>query len=128
MAAMCPYLCYWPINFAGQTVIIGSTRSSMCTECLHEMHIWYAQPASLQVAQALTVSMNKLGDQRYLIGDLQGAKQHYTEALTTRQGSCCPSEPASVETQLGVVTSLLKVLDIEQVGIRLIHADKLRLE
>ena len=113
---------------AGQAVISGSSRSSMCTECLHAMHIWYAQPAFLQVAQALAVSMNKLGDQRYLSGDLQKAKQHYTEALITRQGSCCPSEPASVETQLGVVTSLLKVLDIEQVGICPIHADKLRLE
>ena len=125
MAAMCPYLCSWPINLQ---VVIGSSQCSICPECLHEMHIWYAQPAFVQVAQALAVSMNKLGDQRYLSGDLQGAKQHYTEALTTRQGSCCPSEPASVETQLGVVTSLLKVLDIEQVGTCLIHAGKWRLE
>ena len=82
----------------------------------------------MQVAQALAVSMNKLGDQSNLKGDLDGAKQHYTEALRTRQGSCCPSEPASVHTQLGVVTSLLKVLDIEQVSICLSHADESRLE
>ena len=77
----------------------------------------------LQVAQALAVSMNKLGDQKYLGGDLPGAKQHYTEALKTRQGSCCPSKAASVETQLGVVTSLLKVLDIEQVSLPALQTD-----
>ena len=74
------------------------------------------------------MSMNKLGDQRYLKGDLKGAKQHYTEALRARQGSGCPSKSASVESQLGVVTSLLKVLDIEQVSICLTHADELRFE
>lgn len=83
---------------------------------LSEMRMWQARPYILQVAQALAVSMNKLGDQKYLQGDLHGAKQHYTEALRTRQGSCCPSNAASVETQLGVVTSLVKVLDIEQVS------------
>ena len=85
---------------------------------LSEMRMWQARPYILQVAQALAVSMNKLGDQKYLQGDLHGAKQHYTEALRTRQGSCCPSNAASVETQLGVVTSLVKVLDIEQVSHR----------
>ena len=97
-------------------VIIGSNCSCMRTDCLHEMRIWEAQPPFVQVAQALAVSMNKLGDQRYLSGDLHRAKQHYTEALRARQGSCCSSQPASVEAQLGIVTSLLKVLDIEQVG------------
>ena len=99
----------------------------MCTDCLHETHMSYAESPSLQIAQALAVSMNKLGDQRYLSGDLHGAKQHYLEALRTRQGCCSPSKPASVESHLGVATSLLKVLDIEQVSACPTHADGLRL-
>ena len=66
--------------------------------------------------------MNKLGDRKYLDKDLSGARQHYAEALALRQESCKSVESASqvgeaalAEAQLGVVTSLLKVLDIEQV-------------
>lgn len=60
--------------------------------------------------------MNKLGDRQYLDKDLPGAKQHYTEALRVRQEFCNGAEPVSAELQLGIVTSLLKVLDIEQVS------------
>jgi hypothetical protein len=67
--------------------------------------------------------MNKLGDRKYLDKDLSGARQLYAEALALRKESCCKSaqsaspvaEPALAEAQLGMVTSLLKVLDIEQV-------------
>ena len=60
--------------------------------------------------------MNKLGDRRYIEKDLRGAMQHYKEALRIRQESCKVAEPVSAEVQLGIVTSLLKVVDIEQVS------------
>ena len=76
----------------------------------------------MQVVQALAVSMNKLGDRKYLDSDLSGARHYYAEALALRKESCTSAgsasqvaEAASAEAQLGVVTSLLKVLDIEQV-------------
>ena len=66
--------------------------------------------------------MNKLGDRKYLDKDLSGARQHYAEALALRKESCKSAESASqvveaalAEAKLGVVTSLLKVFDIEQV-------------
>ena len=62
------------------------------------------------------MSLNKLGDRQYLDKNLHGAKQHYTEALRIRQEFCNGAEPVSAELQLGIVTSLLKVLDIEQVS------------
>lgn len=59
--------------------------------------------------------MNKLGDRRYIEKDLRGALQHYKEALRIRQDSCKGAKSVSAEVQLGIVTSLLKVVDIEQV-------------
>ena len=69
----------------------------------------------LQIVQALAVSLNKLGDGRYLKRDLRGAMQYYKEALRIRQESCKGLEPDAAEVQLGIVTSLLKVVDVEQV-------------
>ncbi len=74
--------------------------------------------AALQVVQALAVSLNKLGDREYLGKDLRGAMQHYKEALRIRQESCKGAEPVPAEALLGLVTSLLKVVDIEQVSLR----------
>ena len=62
------------------------------------------------------MSLNKLGDRRYLQRDLCSAKQYYKEALRIRQESCKGTEPVSAEVQLGIATSLLKLVDIEQVG------------
>ena len=62
--------------------------------------------------------MNKLGDRQYLDKNLHGAKQHYTEALRIRQEFRNGTDPVSAELQLGIVTSLLKVLDIEEVSTR----------
>ena len=71
----------------------------------------------LQVVQALAVSLNKLGDRLYLGKDLHGAMQYYKEALRIRQDSCKGPEPALAEALLGLVTSLLKVVDLEQVSL-----------
>ena len=65
----------------------------------------------------MAVSMNKLGDRAYFEKDLHSAIHHYREALSIRQASCNGLEPISAEVQLGIVTSLLKVADIEQVRV-----------
>ena len=62
------------------------------------------------------MSLNRLGDRQYLDKDVRGAMRHYKEALRIRQESCQGAEPMSAEAELGVVTSLLKVADAEQVG------------
>ena len=65
----------------------------------------------------MAVSLNKLGDRQYLGKDLRGALQFYKEALSIRQEFCKGPKTVPAEALLGVVTSLLKVVDIEQVSL-----------
>ena len=81
---------------------------------------------ALQVVQAMAVSLNKLGDRQYLGKDLHGAMQYYKEALRVRQDSCKGAEAVPAEALLGLVTSLLKVVDIEQVYLHHLRAYALR--
>ena len=68
------------------------------------------------------MSLNKLGDRRYLGKDLHGAMQYYKEALRIRRDSCRGAEPVPAEALLGLVTSLLKVVDIEQASPNLLSS------
>ena len=102
---------------AGSALSRGLSCTCICIAALVKLVCPKHSRRATQVMQALTVSTNKLGDRKYIDGDLLGAQQLYTEALRIRQGFCSSSsKPASVEMQLGIVTSFLKILDLEQVG------------
>ena len=66
--------------------------------------------------QALTVTLNKSGDLKYRIGDLQAAEGFYTRALGIRRVSLASFAAGDeARLQLDVALSLAKVADIQQV-------------
>ncbi|BDA49968.1 Protein NCA1 [Coccomyxa sp. Obi] len=75
--------------------------------------------SSAQVAHAFAVSHNKLGDLHFLRGDLVQARCSYRDALDIRQRtfdlqSKGGGNGADVLVTLSLVTSMLKVADIEE--------------
>ncbi|CAL8465506.1 g5042 [Coccomyxa elongata] len=74
---------------------------------------------SAQVAHALAVSHNKLGDLHFLRSDLVQARCNYRDALDIRQRTFdVPSKggenDADVTAVLSLITSMLKVADVEE--------------
>jgi tetratricopeptide (TPR) repeat protein len=75
-------------------------------------HLQSCAAPSAEVQHALTVSLNKLGDLRYMQGDLPAARQQYSAALDIRQAACASEGGGTAMQQLDLAASLVKVADV----------------
>ncbi|CAN6802790.1 unnamed protein product [Brassica oleracea] len=67
----------------------------------------------LEITHTLSVSLNKIGDVKYNVGDLQAARSYYIRALNVRRDAMKhhPNAPSQI---LDVAVSLAKVADIDR--------------
>ncbi|KAF3517789.1 hypothetical protein DY000_02061330 [Brassica cretica] len=67
----------------------------------------------LEITHTVSVSLNKIGDVKYNVGDLQAARSYYIRALNVRRDAMKhhPNAPSQI---LDVAVSLAKVADIDR--------------
>ncbi|KAK9813209.1 hypothetical protein WJX72_010640 [[Myrmecia] bisecta] len=80
-------------------------------------HLKESGETNLEVAHALSVSLNKLGDLQHWCGDLAAARTYYAEGLQVRRdavGSAAAGDESLASLKLDLAVSLTKVADAEQ--------------
>lgn len=69
----------------------------------------------MQITHPLSVSMNKLGDMEYSLGNVEAAEEWYQKGLAVRQQALSSSQQPQPSQQLDVAVSMIKVADANQV-------------
>ena len=69
----------------------------------------------LQITHPLSVSLNKLGDMEYSLGNVKAAEAWYQKGLAVRQQALSSSQQPQPSQQLDAAVSMIKVADANQV-------------